>query len=154
MTRTLHQDTRRSYSHRGFTLIELLLVVGVIGILAGIVIVSVNPTKQLADARNTQRRADLQIIANALYQYSIDHEGKLPVTITTIETELCRTGVNIDCTGLIDINFLTGAYIPSIPFDPSEATETSTQYTIQKMLGRMLLRAPYAEFGATISVTK
>lgn len=62
----------------GFTLLEILLVVGIIAILAGIVILAINPTKQLGDTRNAQRRSDVLTILNAVYQFSIDHNGKLP----------------------------------------------------------------------------
>jgi len=72
-----------SNARRGFTLIELLLVVGIIAILASIVIVAINPTKQLGDTRNAQRKADVNTILSAVYQYSIDNNGNLPAGITT-----------------------------------------------------------------------
>ncbi len=140
---------------RGFTLIELLLVIGIIAILAAIVIVAINPTKQLASARNAQRQSDVNTILNAVYQYSIDN-GSIPSTITTTATEVCRSGANVNCTGLINLNVLTGSYLVAIPADPSTATATSTQYTIVKnaTTSRVTVAAPDAEQSATISVTR
>ena len=140
----------------GFTLIEVLLVVAIIAILAGIVILAVNPSKQLADTRNAQRKADVNTIINAVYQYSIDNNGNLPPTVTTTATDICSTGA-ASCVGLIDLSDLTtnGKYLVAIPKDPSNGTSTNSKYTIVKDAnGRLIVAAPSAENGATISVTR
>ncbi len=141
---------------KGFTLIELLLVIGIIAILAAIVIVAINPTKQLGDARNAQRRSDVNTILNAVYQYALDHNGTIPSTITTSATEICRSGVNVNCTGLINLNALTGSYIVALPADPQAATATSTKYTVLKdaVSSRITVAAPSAEQSAVITVTR
>ncbi|MBP7114193.1 MAG: prepilin-type N-terminal cleavage/methylation domain-containing protein [Candidatus Peribacteraceae bacterium] len=139
---------------RGFTLIELLLVIGIIAILAAIVIVAINPTKQLGDARNAQRRADVNTILNAVYQYSIDNNGNLPSTITTTVTNICRSGVDVNCTGLINLNVLTGSYVVGIPADPQSTSATDTNYSIVKAGNRITVAAPGQEQGAVISVTR
>jgi type IV pilus assembly protein PilA len=142
---------------RGFTLIELLLVIGIIAILAAIVIVAINPTKQLGDARNAQRRSDVNTILNAVYQYSIDHNGDLPATITATATEICKSGVDVTCGSLINLNVLTGAYLVALPNDPqADAAGVSTDYTILRDAStkRVTVAAPSAEQSATISVTR
>jgi prepilin-type N-terminal cleavage/methylation domain-containing protein len=60
---------------KGFTLLEILLVVAAIAILAGIVIFAVNPTKQLADTRDAQRKLDTKTILSAVYQYNVANGG-------------------------------------------------------------------------------
>lgn len=71
------------FSKKGFTLLEILLVVAAIAILAGIVIVAINPGKQLADTRNATRQSDVKTISDAIYQYSFDHGGVFPSGIDT-----------------------------------------------------------------------
>jgi len=138
---------------RGFTLIELLLVIGIIAILAAIVIVAINPTKQLGDARNAQRRSDVNTVLNAVYQYAIDHNGSLPSGIpTTTAKEICVTGA-ASCDGGVDLDVLTGSYLVKIPADP-QATGTGTDYTIVKDANnRITVAAPAAE-NTTITVTR
>lgn len=65
-------------SYKGFTLIELLVVIAVIGVLAGAIIVMINPTAQLARARDAGRKSDLKQIRGALERYNIIN-GTYPV---------------------------------------------------------------------------
>jgi len=142
---------------RGFTLIELLLVIGIIAILAAIVIVAINPTKQLGDARNAQRRSDVNTVLNAVYQYSIDNNGNLPASITGTSTEICKSGVNVVCGSLINLNVLTGAYLVALPNDPqADPAGVTTKYTILRdaTTKRVTVAAPNQEQGASITVTR
>ncbi len=141
---------------RGFTLIELLLVIGIIAILAAIVIVAINPTKQLGDARNAQRRSDVNTILNAVYQYSIDNTGNLPSTITAVSTEVCKSGVNVVCGATINLNMLTGSYLVGLPNDPSGGAQTNYWIMRDATTKRVTVNAPAAEGNPppTISVTR
>lgn len=155
MKRKSNVNGQWSDVQQGFTLLEILLVVAAIAILAGIVIIAINPSKQLADTRNAQRRVDVNTILNATYQYAIDNNGTLPANITTTATAVCKTGGT--CTGLIDLSVLTASekYLTSMPFDPNASTTNSTGYNISKSAnGRVTVAAPNAEQSATISVTR
>lgn len=152
-------DVRLSRHRSGFTLIELLLVIGIIAILASIVIVAINPTKQLADARNAQRRSDVNTILNAVYQYAIDNNGTLPGCLPTATVGTAYNVCTISaCTGVTNgcnLSSLTGTYIVSMPVDPSGAVGNDTRYDISKdASSRVTVLAPSAEQGATIRVTR
>ena len=154
----------RIFKHKGqggFTLLEVLLVVAVIAILAGIVIIAINPGKNLGDSRNAQRSADVNTILNAVYQYALDNNGVLPSTITTSAVEICNTtGASCSSPTAIDLGVLTtlGKYLVAIPKDPqcpSVCLANGAGYTIIKDAnGRVTVASPDAEQGKTISVTR
>ncbi|QQS58773.1 type II secretion system protein [Candidatus Peregrinibacteria bacterium] len=145
-----------SLNKKGFTLLEILLVVAAIAILAGIVILAINPGKQLAETRNAQRRSDVNTILNAVYQYAIDNKGTIPSVITTTQTEICADPSGT-CTGLVDFDtlVLNEKYIVGIPSDPTGASGNGAGYEIVKSAnGRVTVSAPDAEEGETIAVTR
>lgn len=147
---------KRARNEQGFTLLEILLVVAAIAILAGIVIVAINPAKQLGDTRNAQRRADVNTILNASYQYLIDNGGVLPPSITPTSTEICATGAG-SCVGLIDLTVLTTGekYIFAIPIEPLKTNPNGVGYMINRTTGgRIRVDAQFEEQGASISVTR
>jgi type IV pilus assembly protein PilA len=141
---------------KGFTLLEVLLVVAIIAILAGIVILAINPNKQLADTRNTQRRSDVATIINAIYQYSIDNNGTLPGSLATAtSSEICKIGGS--CAGFTDLSILASSskYLVSIPVDPTgQSTNGTGYYAVKTVDNRVTVSAPSAEGGVTIEISK
>lgn len=146
----------QSKRRQGFTLIEVLLVVAILAVLASIVIIAINPARQLAESRNAKRRADVLVILNAVYQYDIDN-AEIPATIGTGETEICKTDAS-DCTGMISLAVLTNSerYLTAMPVDPKGSDTTGgTGYKIYKSSNnRVTVTAPRAEIGAIISITR
>ena len=134
----------------GFTLLEILLVVGIISILAGIVILAINPTKQLGDTRNAQRRSDVLTILNAIYQFSIDNNGNLDTIANGSAIDDAGT-CSASATDAIDLETdLVGAnstYLISIPQDPTDGTGTLSKYFLSQdaTSGRITVCAPSTE---------
>lgn len=146
---------------KGFTLVEMLLVVIIIAVLTTIVLVALNPVRQLALTNNTKRSADVNAILNAVTEFMIENNGDLPVSeesnLNVIQKNMGVTSADVDiCDELVPV------FIAALPFDESEddayftsCNDYNLEYTISANSdGRVTVEAPHAQLFADISVTR
>lgn len=148
----------QTHAKKAFTLVEVLLVVVIIAILAGIVIVAINPARQIAQSNNAQRDSDVRALLDAVTQFSIDNRG------VTTALGLTSTATTVgSASGQIDIcSSLVPTYLSEMPFDPTatgasytDCSSYSTGYTIaEDSDGRITIAAPSAELSETITITR
>jgi prepilin-type N-terminal cleavage/methylation domain-containing protein len=149
---------RDAHSQKGFTLIEILVVIGIIAILAAVVIVALNPARQFAQARNSQRWSNVNTVLNAIGQRLADNRGNWSGT-GGCETPLPSTSTHIGSASAAFFNLapcVIPTYVSTMVSDPSVGTVASTGYFLMRdsSTGRITVSAPYAELGETISVTR
>ncbi len=90
------------FSSRGFTLIELLIVIAILGLLATVVFVNLNPGGNLIDTRNSRRVTDISTLETAIQQYSLS-VGSAPAALSS----------------------LVPSYVGSLPKDPTTNADYS-----------------------------
>jgi prepilin-type N-terminal cleavage/methylation domain-containing protein len=103
---------------KGFTLLEILLVIAAIGVLAAIVIVAINPQRQLEQVTEAETISGAEAIHSALEQYLIDN-GSYPAGVSGNYQDICAPGGGSDCVDLEGA--LVPTYLSDIPVN-SEAT--------------------------------
>lgn len=77
---------------KGFTLIELLIVIAVLGVLAMLVIVAIDPIQQLARARDSGRKTTVSQLSNAAQAYYTSRQASYPTANNTWITTLVNAG--------------------------------------------------------------
>jgi len=111
---------------KGFTLIELLVVIAIIGILATIVLVSLNTARQ--KARDVRRIGDLRQIALALEMYYDDN------TATGYPGD-AEAATCDDWVALVAGLEASPGYMTSVPHDPT-TTRLECNVAVQNVDGR------------------
>ena len=113
---------------KGFTLIELIVVIAIIAVLAGMVMIILNPAAILEKARDTKRMEDLDTLNKVIHLAVLDGEIALQNTSGVCPT--CRSNA-APSPGIQDIGGVTGwvkyetigdiglgKFLPGLPVDP------------------------------------
>ncbi len=90
------QTTINPQQQKGFTLVELLIVIAIIGVLAGVLLVALNPFEQFARARDAGRISAVTQIGRAISNYYTSHAGTTFPAGATWYTELTTNSSDLN----------------------------------------------------------
>ncbi len=83
----------KEMTRKGFTLIELLIVIAILGTLAVVVLLALNPVQQLARTRDSGRQSTVTQLGHAMAAYATVNGGVYPTASSTwIDDYLVDTG--------------------------------------------------------------
>ena len=115
-------------------MIELLVVIAIIGLLAAIVLVSLNSAR--AKARDVKRAADLKNLTTALEMY-YDKYNAYPVAAFYTS--------KLGCFGPASDNWIPGLapeFVPALPTDPKLACPTEYLYVSNGTDYKLIMHVP------------
>lgn len=108
---------KKRTNYKGFTLIELLIVIGILGVLAVTVLLTLNPAESQRKSRDIARLKDVATLQAIVDQYINDNPTALWNNSGTVTSSSSRT---CDSTGWLGIDAC--GYIQQLPIDPNQNT--------------------------------
>lgn len=108
---------KKFFVSSGFTLIELLIVIAILGVLAGGVLIAIDPLEQLARGRDAGRKTTIDQLGKAIQSYYTVQSATYPaednVWMTTVQSsgELKTLPTNPDGGGSYDTGCNTAGVV-------------------------------------------
>ncbi|MFA6322863.1 MAG: hypothetical protein WCX71_05350 [Candidatus Buchananbacteria bacterium] len=133
--------------HKIFAQYEFLLILGILAVLAIMICLVLDPSRQFVQARNEQRYQSVYAIFAALASYKIDHQGALPIDLAAAQSDVyyvLGSGSNGQCLDkkcqavknsddCLDLSQdLVDAYLAKMPIDPLFGSSGDSGYYVKK----------------------
>ena len=81
---------------KGFTLVELIVVIAIVAVLAGVLVIAINPAALLMKGRDSRRLEDFDSLHKAISLALADGE------VTLTDTSACATCTSVSGTQAVD----------------------------------------------------
>ena len=140
---TMHKKCIWHKNFLGFNLIQLVIVVGVAAIVLLMVLFNEDPVKRVGEARDAERRKEVDSIARAIELYTIDN-GSIPSEFSTStlgfgeKFVICSANGIATCAGqtrgclVVSSASFLGTKLPELPVDPTKTSTTDTGYYVSR----------------------
>lgn len=131
----MYLNRGRTGDLKGFTLLELLVVIAIIGILASVVLSSINTAR--AKARDIRKVADFKQLSTALNLY-YDKYGTMPPN-QVFNNQVCDGGPNQAQYDTLMNSLISEGFISQIPRSPGGGTYCYYNYGSSNNIGALLV---------------